>query len=329
MRLPIRFADKLVGVSIVAALAGMLFVLFMLGANQRWFARDLTYYTYFDSAVGLSVNMPVHHRGFTIGQIGQVTLTEDDRVEVRFIVFDTYTDRVREGTMVELVVSPIAALGGNQFILYPGLGSETIPEGRSIPLLGSPEGRQLVSMGLGRPPQKEDGIGTLVERLTDLLDTLNETLVGTEGSSRSRSSFLGIQGLVQSITDAADGIGRAVDDISKGITPTLDNMKEVSDSLANPDGTLLSILDGEGEAYTSLVKSLASLSQTLAELEKTAAFLPDQLPQLAAFLVDLQGILRTAEDVLVSLTRNPLLRGGIPERPGPGPGGTSNRNLGF
>jgi len=335
MRLAVRFADKVVGVSIVAAGAILVFVLFMLGANQRWFARDFTYYAYFDSAVGLSVNMPVQHRGFSIGQIREVTLTEDDRVRVRFIVFDVYTDRVREGTLVELAVSPIAALGGNQFVLYPGLGEEPIPEGRSIPLVGSPEGRQLVARGLSRPPQREDGIGAIVERLSALLGTLNEALVGTEETTLGRS-LLGIQDLVRSLTEAADeiglaagGIGRAVDGISDGIAPTLANIKDISDSLADPDGALLSILDGEGEVYGSLVASLASISQTLAHLERTAAFIPGQLPQVAALLTDLQGVLRTAEDVLIALTRNPLLRGGVPDRPGPGPGGTSSRNLEF
>jgi phospholipid/cholesterol/gamma-HCH transport system substrate-binding protein len=54
-------------------------------------------------------------------------------------------------------------------------------------------------------------------------------------------------------------------------------------------------------------------------LEKTTDFIPSQL----------QAVLISVEDVLISLTNNPLLKKGVPERKETNTGGTYNRDLEF
>jgi phospholipid/cholesterol/gamma-HCH transport system substrate-binding protein len=139
MKFKIRFADQIVGFLIIAALISLIFVVFMLGTQQRWFAKDFFYKTYFDSAAGLGDNMVVQYKGFPIGNVRSVTLTNDDRVEVSFSIYDQYQNRVREGSLVELIVSPIGL--GNQFIDSPGLGVDVQEEGALIPPVTSPQGR--------------------------------------------------------------------------------------------------------------------------------------------------------------------------------------------
>ena len=103
MRFRVRFADQIVGILAVAALLGVIVVIFALGSNQRWFARDYRYKAYFESAIGLSANMPVLYKGFTIGNVKNIHLTESDTVEVTIAIFDNYADRVREGSLVALM----------------------------------------------------------------------------------------------------------------------------------------------------------------------------------------------------------------------------------
>jgi len=332
MRLAIRFADKIVGVSIIAALGVVFFVTFMLAVNQRWFARDYEFFAHFESAAGLGPNMPVQHIGFTIGQVRSVRLTDDDRVEVRFVIFDTFIDRVRTGSLIDLVASPIPGLGGNQLLFFPGLGSEPIPEGQTIPRVGSAEGKLLVEEGLAAPPPADDGIGAIVGNVGSLIYVLNEALEGSDRTAIGR--------ILLNAEDATAALLRAVEDISAGIGDNLDgimvqvegvvaNLGALSEGIVDPDGAVMSILDGDGEVYAALVDSLGAVAGMLRSLEVTAAYIPTQLPQISALILDLQVMLRNLDDVLVSLTNNPLLRRGVPARRETGPGGTFARDLEF
>ncbi|MCL2600409.1 MAG: MlaD family protein [Treponema sp.] len=332
MKLMIRFADKIVGVSIILALGIILFVLFMLGSNQRWFSRDYVFLAYFDSAVGISPNMPVQHIGFTIGQVRSVRLTEDDRVEVRFIIFDTFIDRARVGSLIELVASPIPGFGANQLLFFPGFGQELLSEWDVIPLVGSPDGERLVEMGLAAHQPGDDGIGAIVGSVASLLYILNEAMEGTERTTLGRT--------LRNIEDATAELHGAVRDISAGIGENLDSIMEqaegvianlgtLSEGIAAPDGAIMSILDGEGEVHASLVTSLQAVSGILRHLETTTGYIPAQLPQVTAILLDLQVILRNLDDVLVAAANNPLLRRGVPERRETGPGGAFDRDMEF
>ena len=50
MKFRIRFADKIVGFFIIAALVALVFIIFMLGRSHRRFRRDYEYLAYFESA---------------------------------------------------------------------------------------------------------------------------------------------------------------------------------------------------------------------------------------------------------------------------------------
>ncbi|MCL2190680.1 MAG: MlaD family protein [Treponema sp.] len=335
MRLAIRFADKLVGISIVLALGVLVFVLFMLGTNQRWFARDYSFFAYFDSAAGLSPNQAVQYMGFTVGQVRQVELVrlaDGDRARVRFVVFDTFADMAREGSLIEVVPSPIGAILGNQFLFHPGLGLDRLPEGAVIHSVGSPEAGRLAEAGLAAPFHQEDGIGAIVERVASLLYVLNEALEGTDRTALGRTlgnveAATGV--LRETIEGLSAGVAESLEALMAQIEPALAGVRAVSEGLADPDGAVMAILDGEGDVYAGLVSSLDAVSGILRNLETATGLVPAQLPQVAALLVDLQVVLRAAEDVLVALANNPLLRRGVPERVEAGPGGTFARDLEF
>jgi phospholipid/cholesterol/gamma-HCH transport system substrate-binding protein len=333
MKFSIRFADQIVGAFIILALGILIFVVFMLGSSQRWFSRDYQYLTYLNSAVGVSPNMPVLYKGFTIGRIKGMRLSEDDRVEVVFVIFDTYNDRVREGSLVEVVISPFGL--GNQFVFYPGTGTVQLEENSIISTVSSVEGRRLLAAGLAIFPERDDSIGNIMNLASSTLSRLNETLAdlqkaieGTNETSLGRT--LGsVEAAASAFKDMPASLDSTIKDLKAPLDPILKNINELSSSLADPSGTVMEILDGDGHVYSGLLASLDSISGILRNLERTSEFIPAQLPQVASILADLQNALRTAEDVLVALTNNPLLRRGIPQRMETGPGGTRPRDIEF
>jgi phospholipid/cholesterol/gamma-HCH transport system substrate-binding protein len=340
MKFTIRFVDQIVGVFIIIALGALVFVIFMLGSSQRWFSRDYYFRTYFSTAAGLGSNMPVQFKGFTIGHVKSFDLTDDDRVEVRFSIYDTYISRVRQGSLVEILVSPIGL--GNQFNFYPGLGLELVNEGDVIPDVNSSEGAAALAGGLAYIPRHEDSITVILNRAGVLLENANVVMLDIdkvlaqvggafEGSSDTTlGRTMGeVEAAVRSIQVLPENINETLNTLTAQIRPIIDNLNEVSEKLNASDGTVTAVLDSRGPVYTNLVRSLNSVSGTLSNLEKASAFLPAQLPQLAVLISDLRNAVKTAEDVLVALTNNPLLKRGIPQNAETRSGGTNIRDIDF
>jgi len=335
MKFSIRYADQIVGALIILALGILIFVIFMLGSNQRWFSRDYYFYSYFPSASGLSQNMAVQYKGFTIGRVKSIRLDEKDQVEVRFTIFDTYIDRVKAGSIVEVMISPIGGIGGNQFLFHPGMGTELLSEGDTIPAANSAEGKHLMAIGLAQRPDKDDSImniinnvGTTIADLNELILDVQEAFAGTDKTSLGRTMG-GIETAATGLQKLPSDFENTLDSLMTQVEPVLTNLRDLSDRLADPNGPVASILDNDSEVYADLASSLGAISATLQNLEKTSDFIPAQLPQVAVVINDLHSVLKTFEDVMVALTNNPLLKQGVPERKETKTGGSQTRDLEF
>jgi phospholipid/cholesterol/gamma-HCH transport system substrate-binding protein len=322
VKFSIRFADQIVGTLVILALAILVVVIFMLGKSQRWFVRDHQYKTYFNSASGLSPNMAVQYKGFTLGHVKKIMLAEDDSVEVLFIIFDEHHHRVKEGSMVEIVVSPIGL--GNSFNFYPGRGSEIMMEGSVIPSITSPQARQLIAMGLAERPESSDNIANIMNQVNTLLDTLNKSLSGAEGSQD-----LPLGEILNNLKEATADINDVVHDLSGKLSPILVNLETLSDQLAEPSGTVMSILDSEGPVFSGIADILESITGIMNSLDRVIEFIPERLPQITLLLSDVQSALSEAEKLITALNNNPLLRGGVPAPAQTGPGAASPRDLEF
>ena len=319
MKFKIRFADQIVGVFVVVSLVSLIAVLILLGSNQRWFARDVVYHTILPSAGGLSRNMAVQFKGFTIGSVRSFHLTDRDYVEVIFIIHEEHSDRVRHGSIVELLTSPVGL--GSQFLFHSGRGA-ALEEGSFIPAAGSPQARELIRQGLAAEIHHDDSISILLNRVNSVIGNLDEALGhGTDETEIGmivgslRITLTGVETLPQTIEDT-------IADLMTKLEPTLETVNnvlgglivsitEILENINEPGGLLSMVLDSEDDIYLHLVSSLGSISSILDNLDRTVA---RELPQVSVLISELRMTLNTAEDVLTALTNNPLLRRGIPER---------------
>jgi len=319
MKFKIRFADQIVGFFVIVSLVCLGLVIVMLGRTQRWFARDIPFTTILYTAAGLSGNMAVQYRGFTIGNVRSFRLTEYDNVEVIFIIHEEHINRLRQGSMVELMASPIGL--GNQFLFHAGRG-EPLEEGAFVPAYGTPEAMEMIRLGLATEPQRDDGISLMISRANSIMDELSRILGHVELAIGAGSDATEIGLIVASIQRTLAGVetlpgevNQTITEVREELNPILANIAALTARLNDPDGIVYTVLDGEGEVFTSLLSSINSVSAILDNLARTTAFLPAQLPQIAGLITDIRVIIRTAEDVLIAVANNPLLRGGIPERP--------------
>jgi phospholipid/cholesterol/gamma-HCH transport system substrate-binding protein len=335
MKFKIRFADQIVGFLIIIILVILVFVIIMIGSKQRWFAKDYLFKTYLDSASGLGNNMVVQYKGFPIGNVKSFGLTDEDKVEVIFSIYDKYVSRVRQGSLVELMVSPIGL--GNQFLFYPGLGTELLEEGDLVPVVNSPQAANFIKMGLARMPVRDDNItqilalvdgvlaqfngellpelNVILHNLDDVLVEVKETVAGTDKTPLGRT-LGGIDKLVNV----------NLEPILADIKKISGNLETLSAQLVEPDGMISTVLDTEGSVYKNLESSLQAVSGTLRNLEKTTAVLPAQVPGIVA---ELRDVLKSAEDVLTSLLNNPILKHGVPPPVEVQTNGTNPRDISF
>ncbi|GHV77884.1 hypothetical protein AGMMS49942_27050 [Spirochaetia bacterium] len=354
MKFRIRYADKIVGLFIIVALGIVIVAIFMIGSKHRWFAKDGLYRTYFETASGLSTNMPVQYKGFPIGNVKSFGLNDEDKVEVRFTIYDSYLDRVREGSLVELRSSPIG-IGGSQLIFYPGLADVQM-EGDIIPNVNSPEADLLREKGLAAESSNDDSITTIVNRVTTLLGNLNgmvtqlrnafrgadttgrpdettlgRTMGGVEGAIKDASSLIrNVDGSLEPILADVDEVIAKINEILAQAQSMLGDLKVVTAELANPDSLVLTTLSTDGAIYTNIEKSPRGLAGTLTNIEATTAYLPTQVvPQVMELITEVRVVLISVEDVLTGLRNNPLLRNGIPEKVQGGTGGTNPRDVAF
>jgi phospholipid/cholesterol/gamma-HCH transport system substrate-binding protein len=340
VRFRIRFADQIVGLLIIVALGILIFSIFMLGKRHRWFAQDETYRTHFETASGLSANMPVQYKGFTIGNIKSFDLTSDDKVEVSFTIYDTYLDRVRAGSLVEVRTSPIG-IGGGQFLFHPGLSPDLL-EGDFIPSVNSAEGKEYLEKGLVIIPGQDDSITVIITRVNNVLQNINgvvsqlrDAFRGTDATALGRA-VTGVEDTVNAASSLVKNTDEAlqpslvnIERITAEVQSVIGDLKTLTTELANPDSLVLSVLDTDGTVYTGLERSIKALAGTLESVEAAAGTFPVQMSQVAALISDLQSALESAEDVIIALRNNPLLRRGVPDRIQSGTGGTSPRDIDF
>jgi phospholipid/cholesterol/gamma-HCH transport system substrate-binding protein len=275
-------------------------------------------------------------------------LTADDKVEVSFTIYDTYLDRVREGSLVEMRVSPIG-IGGGQFLLHPGL-LPTPLEGNFIPTVNSDEGREYLEQGLVIISGQDDSITVIISRVNTLLQNINSVALQLRDAFRGTDTKTTLGRTVAELEETVRGASSLMENVDAGLKPSLKNAEQITEAiariaaqaesvvadlkivaaeLANPDNVALRILDPEGPVYTNLEKSLNAVSGTLESLELAADSLPARMSQVEMLILDLQGALAAAEDVIIALRNNPLLKNGIPDRVRPGTGGTSPRDISF
>jgi len=315
MRFSIRYADKIVGALVILAIGILIFVIVMLGTNQRWFIKDSQYRTYFTSASGISPNMPIHYKGFPIGHVKQLSLSDDDRVEIIFTIFKEFTPRVKEGSLVEVMESPIGL--GSSFVFYPGKGIEQIPDGDVIPEVTSPEARLYIARGMAEIPPPTDSISNIINSVNTLLDTINISLSGSMGSEQ-----LLLGQILYDLQETILSVNPLLDDLQDTIT----SINPILEQAADPFGTVMMALDGQGAVYQSLESSIIDVAGIIENLNKTSDLIPTQA---AVLINEVNSTLRVVHDVLIAVANNPLLRGGIPERTETGPGGANPRNLDF
>jgi phospholipid/cholesterol/gamma-HCH transport system substrate-binding protein len=317
MRFRIKYADKIVGIFVVVAALFLAGGIVFLGANQRWFSKDIRFTTRFSSAAGAAPGTAIMMRGFQVGKVTKVKLNEANEVDAEFVIYDSYYPKVKEYSILELVTSPIGL--GTQLLFHPGKGESLALPGSFIPLADSDEGRDLIDRGLVDIPVKDDtitrllaGVNPLIENADKTIVTINRTLTEINRALAGQST-----GPLGSIVNDASGIASHADAISKNLEATTAAIRDPTGlvpRLLDAKGSIKTLLDDKNALYDNLNGSVAELRKTIANIQEITSSLSGEMPSIAVTIDEGRAAIKQAEDVLSGLKNNPLLKGGIPAR---------------
>jgi len=321
MKFRIRFADQVVGAFLLLAALGVAAILVLVGINQRWFAKDYTFRSRFDSAGGLSVGMPVMLKGFEIGQISRISLNDDNQVDVLFSVQDTYIDRVLPDSVLELTSSPIGL--GVTLNFHPGAAAgPPLTEMAFIPSLDLPEGRALVDDGRVVLPKGDDVIGSVIGKVNPILDEVRSALTQirrvvqtVDLALQGKSGPVG--GMVVDLAATPDKVNALIDDVNARVAQIADQVGTVMGrvdtvvtDLGGIAGTTQATLDSLSRDLGAITGNLKTTTDGLTDTRGLVTRLLDPKGSVATLLDDknqlygqIEGSLAQVQEAVTGLTK--------------------------
>lgn len=312
MKLRYRFANQVVGAFIILAVAITVALVVLMGANQRWFRRNYEYYSILPDARDVSSGMAVTFRGFTIGRVTDVTLNENNEVDLQFYIHEEYLEQVRRNSLIQIVSNP---LGGGEIIFHQGREpTPPIPEGSQVPTYDSKQGIRLRADNEVIVLRTADPVAQILDQVDPVLVNLDRVLLNIAEITDDLNVVLREDG--ETITNDVAAITANL----RETTEALRDPTGIIPELLDPQGSIATLLDDDNELYdqingiiASLEQSVASLSATLEEVAGFANYLNESQPQISSLLEEGRETLDSGQDVLEGLRNNPLLRGGISE----------------
>ena len=322
MKFKIKYADQIVGALSIIAIAAFIFLTFFIASTQKWFVKKHYYYAKVASANSVNEGMALQYKGFGIGKVKKISLSDDDSVIVHFYVLDEYIDRVTEGSIIELSVSPIGL--GSSLIFYPGLGHTIIEDGSYIPEKASQEAKELIKDGKVIIPESNDTLNTIVASATSLVNHIDELvqeitdlIAGNEQLplARTINEVNTILRQVSALLSGDESVPAAaiINELNDTVATLNSILEDVNGLTSDPQGLVPKLLETE-ESKGTFDKLYAALDTTIQDLNGISGSLDSEMPQVSILLAQVQTLLKQVQDVMVGLKNNPLLKKGVPER---------------
>lgn len=290
MKFKIKYADQIVGTLSLFAIAALIFIIFLIGSNQKWFVPKHYFYTTISSAASISEGKGITYKGFEIGKIKSISLDQNDNVVVNFYISDEYKSKVRKDSIIEISVAPFGL--GTSVIFYPGNSTELMTDGVYIPERSSKEGKELIVSKKVFIAEQSDAITNIISSATSLLTEINTLL---------KQVNLALEGNGDSQLTATFG------DLNR----ILSNIAEIT---SDADGLIPRLLEDEN-AEGSISKMLTKLENTTSDINKITSSLNSDMPNISVMITQIQTLLKQAQDVMEGLKNNPLIKNGISVKP--------------
>jgi ABC-type transporter Mla subunit MlaD len=344
----LSYRERIAGLFIVITV--LLVVSFFVGAavRNRWLAPRVAYHTHVIRGDGLRSGSPILLSGVEVGEVGDLSILDDDSIDVELIVLTAHAKRIKDGTTA--TVRRLLGIGEKRVHLTSGKGAP-LPFGSLLPAvepmdlldvvgqldLGSylnAMNKALSAMEKLLTKLEEDGrldrliaafdrLGPTMEKVDALLSDLHKPLVevvaGPElkGALKGANVVLNDPNTRKTMRGAASALEpERIDRLLARAEPMLARLE----SLTGDSGPLVSVLKDTDKLITDgridkLITSLDRLTdeKKLGRIIDNVAVLTEQTskigPEIPQITRELTATLREAVIVLKALQKTWILEG--------------------
>jgi phospholipid/cholesterol/gamma-HCH transport system substrate-binding protein len=270
-------------VAVFSAIAVILFISMsgIIGYNNNWFRSRVYFHTQIDNAYGLKSLPLIYFKGFGIGRVKSFHLTDENKIDVKFYVFEDYYKKILKHSVVLINTNALSGDITEFQIITPDIltsGKELVEKGGLIPFIKSPLAQEYIATGkLIYEPSGIEGI----------LDKSNQIL----------KVFIA-QKTSEKINEIIASTGKtmiSIEETAKSFTP-----------------------DGKGKGHRQIVGALDKVDKTIASVLETADYIKGTVQvvhqnrqELTPIIINTNKALEKASSTLEGINNNPLLRGGI------------------
>jgi phospholipid/cholesterol/gamma-HCH transport system substrate-binding protein len=290
------------GVFVVAGMAFLVLLLYVIGKNQNLFGSTFTLKARFDNVQGLMKGNNIRYAGINAGTVSDVTVLNDTTIEVTMLVKTKMKDYIHENALVSISTDGII---GNKLLNIEPLKDKAplVPEGYIFYGRRGPDTDEMLRILSGT----NQDIAVITKELKQTVQRINSSkviwsLLNDESLPASlRVSLMNIKAATSSLGESMNSIRAIVNDVENGkgtvgkllkdsslsvaITDAFDNIAMAgtgADSLfshvtALADSLNDHINNGKGIATALLKDSMmkTQLHQTIMQIEKDAASLDE------------------------------------------------------
>ncbi|OHD14076.1 MAG: hypothetical protein A2086_12125 [Spirochaetes bacterium GWD1_27_9] len=313
MKFKLKYTDKIVGVFAFLSLFVFIGLIMVIIVNQKIFIKKHEFNTKFEDANGLKVNQDVFFKGFKIGKVKSIDLNFQNKVDVKFYIYDEFISRIKKGSVINKVANPIFT-DAKLIFIQNEVSTILAPEKSYIPSLDSIEGKALLTSG--QVKKEADAIANIMKTVESILFTVDDLLKSI--NSDQNASKNSITRILVSTGDTIESVHKTVNSVNKQLESAsviLENFKTLSYEMKDPDGMVRRLVDPDGTyMFNSIQKSLDSLSVTMENLSKFTGFVSGQSKQIEALLIDTRTTLKEAQLVIEGIKNNPIIKAGITDK---------------
>lgn len=246
--------ERVAGLFVLLAIAGVLVTAVSVAVRQGWFATKVYYSTTFENADGIHPGTLVQMAGLHAGAVEDVELQSDNKIKVNFYVLSKFQLRIRQDSTAQLIRPFI--IGDRA--LEVSVGSEALPEVAQHQMISSIETLDIMSLLSGK------SLGTHLVKLSATLENLAHMVEALTSKDRTQS-------LVR-IFDRLDPLLASVEVMSMEMTKLSrqatykGNLQNVVSNLSVTTHELNNILPDLNRENPELAKDIAQMSKNLVSL---------------------------------------------------------------
>lgn len=334
MKLRFRYTNRIVGIFATTAIIIVMISIYFVLQNNRAFDKTYSFVVQFSDGDGLGSSNPVYFKGFKIGTISEIKLTDENLIEGVFEVYEEYRNRIVKNSVIFKSYNPVTSASTLQFLKGKD-EKKLIQEGGRIPSLDMPEGKQLLAEN--KIEKSGDPLSSILLNLQTFTENLNldnnadkgavfRALVNLAEASEKANS------LANQLSEFGDNlfadnnpdkgaIFRALNnlaDISQQLKTTVSLLNKTlaqSDTLlaaySKPEGLVKRMIDPEGkEIYEPITQTVAQLNALVPQLDNFVSYLNSQSTDLTIIFDELKMMLRQVQITFEKINSSPLMGGG-------------------